>query len=91
MVGIKKKLPLLHLFQRGKARSSLWLFGSMISGVLISIYGLCNICRVLNVILSNEILELELTLVVILFNLLILKMRQLRRETVLPLRKLTVE
>lgn len=91
MVGIKKKLPLLHLFQRGKARSSLWLFGSMISGVLISIYGLCNICRALNVILSNEILELELTLVVILFNLLILKMRQLRRETVLPLRKLTVE
>lgn len=53
----------------------------MISGALIStIYGLFNICRALNVIIGNEILELELTLVVILFFLLILKTRQLEKR-----------
>lgn len=63
-------------------------FLEVISRALIStIYGLFNICRALNVIIGNEILELELTLVVILFFLLILKTRQLRRETVLPLGK----
>ena len=89
--GNQRKTAFTLLFSKreiiGKA-SPLWLFRSVISRALIStIYGLFNICRALNVIIGNEILELELTLVVILFFLLILKTRQLRRETVLPLGK----
>lgn len=88
--GNLRKTAFTLLFSKreiiGKA-SPLWLFRSVISGALINtIYGLFNICRALNVIIGNEILELALTLVVILFSLLILKIRQLRRETVLPLK-----
>lgn len=46
----------------------------MIIGVLVnSIYGLCNICIALNVTIGNKSFKLELTLVVILLNLLLTK------------------
>lgn len=46
----------------------------MIIGVLVnSIYGLCNVCIALNVTIGNKSFKLELTLVVILLNLLLTK------------------
>lgn len=67
MVGIKEKLALPGRFQSERPREGKIVL-EMGLGRLNQWHLRTNTCRALNVITDNEILEMELTSIVILFN-----------------------